>query len=172
MAIKNKRLLTRILISTVLVSVSLSVGFIGGLKVKNITEDVVLPSGQTNQEMKDLEELVSILKNNWYSEIYYGPDYDSNLLINQFVGALSTNEEIMLDKFTYLTKKTSSSSSSGVQAGKLGVTSRNFYSYPVIVDIDANGAANGILKVGDIVVETGKYVNGKLQIYTNFWLKK
>lgn len=156
------KILTRILISSVLVCVSLSIGFIGGIKLKNNTPNTPT-DGSGNDSNAQLQELVSLLENNWCSDIYYGPDYDSNLLINQFVGALSTYEETTLDPYTYLIKNVSSSAQT--ESGKMGITLKSYYNYPVVVDVDINGAAYGILNVGDIVVETGKYVDGKLVTY-------
>ena len=156
------KILTRILISSVLVCVSLSIGFIGGIKLKNNTPNTPT-DGSGNDSNAQLQELVSLLENNWRSDIYYGPDYDSNLLINQFVGALSTYEETTLDPYTYFIKIVSSSAQT--ESGKMGITLKSYYNYPVVVDVDINGAAYGILNVGDIVVETGKYVDGKLVTY-------
>ena len=154
------KILTRILISSVLVCVSLSIGFIGGIKIKNNNTPNIPTDDNGNNATAQLQELVSLLESNWCSDIYYGPDYDSNLLINQFVGALSTYEETTLDPYTYLIKNASSSAQP--ESGKMGITLRNYYSYPVIVDVDKNGAAFGILNVGDIVVETGRYINDQL----------
>ena len=119
----------------------------------------------TSNKYELVTELLDILNNSWYSDIYYGPDYDSDLLINQFIGALSTSEETFLDPYTYLTKNQTTGGVSGQQPGKIGITLKNYYSYPVITDVDPLGAAYGILQPGDIVLETGKNVNGKLQVY-------
>ena len=120
------KILTRILISSVLVCVSLSIGFIGGIKIKNNNTPNIPTDDNGNNATAQLQELVSLLESNWCSDIYYGPDYDSNLLINQFVGALSTYEETTLDPYTYLIKNASSSVQP--ESGKMGITLRNYYS--------------------------------------------
>ena len=134
--------------------------------IEPTTEPTIEPTPEDilSNETIQLLELIEILNDYWYSDIYYGPNNDSNLLINQFVGALSTTEETNLDPYTYLIKNESSIGISS-NSGKIGITLRNFYNYPVVVEIDKNGAGYGYLQKGDIVVETGKKVNGRLQTY-------
>lgn len=163
MANKNN-LYKRLIVGFLLVCISASIGFISGVK---LLSNIKINNGSSDGE--DIEkqqfgEIYDILNSNWYSEIYYGPDYDLNLLINQFVGALSTNEETTLDPYTYLTKNIKSTGEVE-STGKIGITLRNYYNYPVIVEVDESGAGYGYLQAGDIVLESGKKVNGQLEIY-------
>lgn len=161
---KKNNFYKRLLVSFLLVCISTSIGFIGGIKLISKINLNVGSSNNDNTEKQQLEELYDILKSNWYSDIYYGPNNDSNLLINQFVGSLSTSDETTLDPYTYLIKN-ETVSDSGQTSGKIGITLRNFYNYPVIVNVDKNGAGFGYLQEGDIVLESGKKVDGVMQIY-------
>ena len=118
----NKKLiLKRFLISILLVSISASIWIVSGLKLSSMFN-----TNQNNiNDDSQLDELVQILNTNWYSEIYYGPDYDSDLLINQFIGALSTSDETILDPYTYLIKKESSTEVD--DSGKMGIALRKYY---------------------------------------------
>ena len=129
-------------------------------------EPTILPSVESSlpEDIEQFVELIEILKANWYDDIYYGPYYDENALINQFIGAITTSDETTLDPYTYLIKNETVGGGS-TSSGKIGITLRNFYSYPVVVEIDKNGAGYGYLQKGDIVVETGKKVNGHTQIF-------
>ena len=153
---KSKRTL-RILIGVSISVTSLILGVVSGVKIGRYIGLLQQKPGNNNSAVvyeNSFDEIEDILRTKWYSEIYYGKQVDEELLINQFVGALSTYEETALDPYTYLIKNVSSSAQP--ESGKMGITLRNYYSYPVIVDVDKNGAANGILNVGDIVVETGR----------------
>ena len=80
---------------------------------------------------------------------YYGKEIDEELLINQFVGALSSSDPGMLDPYTYLIKN---EKIVGSNQGKLGITISNFFGYPIIVDISKGGAAEQAgLKSGDVI---------------------
>ena len=96
------------------------------------------------------DEIEDILRTKWYSEIYYGRQVDEELLINQFVGALSSSDPRMLDPYTYLIKNEKTVVSN---QGKLGVTISNYFGYPIIVDISKGGSAeNAGLQIGDVII--------------------
>ena len=101
--------------------------------------------------------LGSKIRDAW-ADVFYGNQNTEDIIINQFVGALSTSDKLMLDPYTYLIKN----ESGGVQlqTGKLGITTTFHYNYPVIKEVAKGSAADGILKVGDIITTTGRR-NGK-----------
>ena len=133
----------RLIIASILTITSLLSGLILG----------AISTTNTKKQTTDnsFAELANFLKNNWYSEIYYGKDVDENVLINQFIGALSTNENRLLDPYTYLVKKTPGTITSAL--GKIGITLNKVYNYPVIIEVDERGNAPGKLEVNDIVLK-------------------
>ena len=151
---ENKQMnktLKRIIIGISLVCVSLTVGVVTGTQLTNGKITIVDEDSPTDQ-------LISFLKDNWFSDVFYGNQNTEDIIINQFVGALSTSDKLMLDPYTYLIKN----ESGGVQlqTGKLGITTTFHYNYPVIKEVAKGSAADGILKVGDIITTTGRR-NGK-----------
>ena len=154
-----KKLTLRILIGVGLVCISTVSGVVIGAKVTNLVHN--FKPNTTNSQYSQLE---AILKQHWYSEIYYGKEVDEDILINQFIGALSTSDERMLDPYTYLRKN--ESVAQGVQTGKLGVTITNYYSYPVVTNIEKTGAAYGNLQIGDIVLSITNYKNNSVNKYS------
>ena len=157
MAIKSNHL-KRLIVGVMLVCFSLVVGVVGGVKIASINKET------TTDDKTHIEQLFDILSENWYSEIYYGKEADEDLLIHQFIGALSTNQSQMLDPYTYLIKN--ESGQSGVVAGKIGITMNYFYNYPIITEVHKDGPAyNKILK-GDIIVQTGKVVDQTMYKYS------
>ena len=173
---ENKKII-RLTIGICLVVISCATGLISGIQIaKNTTPSSGNNQGssesnnqsinESNSEDKSLNtndstenqyfnELINILKEGWMSEIFYGvSEVDEDLLIRQFVGALSSSETKLLDPFTYLIKEEDPILVPAL--GKLGITLTNFYNIPVITEIDSRGTAKGILKPGDIIVTLGK----------------
>ena len=146
----------RLIISLVLCLFSLTLGVVSGIKIASI-DDV-------EHKQSQYDQLVQILNQSWRSDIYYGNDADEKALINQFIGALSTSDSVRLDPYTYLRKKESSVASK--QTGKLGITLSYFYNYPVIIEVDKDGACYKVLKEGDIVTSLGKIENDEYKYYT------
>lgn len=144
---KQNNKLKRLIIGIILVCVSLTTGVIFGAKFTKLSNTITNGTSQTDQ-------LINILKQNWYSEIYYGKDCNEDIIIDQFIGALSTSDEVRLDPYTYLKKNEVPQPVE--ETGKLGITISYYYNYPVIVDIEKNSPAFGTLKIGDIIVTTGK----------------
>lgn len=153
------KLTLRILIGVGLVCVSTVSGVVAGVKVTNIVNEI-----KGNVSNNSFDEIQAILKEHWYSEIYYGKEVDEDVLIHQFIGALSTSQERMLDPYTYLKKNESATQDS--QTGKLGITITNHFSYPIITNIEKTGAAFGHLKVGDIVLSITNYKNNTTNKYS------
>lgn len=145
----------RIIIGTILVISSLLLGIIGGIKA----------SSSVTINNSEFDSLINTLKNNWYSEIYYGKDYDEDVLIDQFIGALSTNEKTFLDPYTYLTK-IDNSQTTPVKKGKIGVTFTNCFNYPIVSNIEKNGSAYNKLEIGDIVLKVGKKDKDSIKYYS------
>lgn len=145
--------LKRLIICFCVVSVSLTIGLVTGININKIVSN---NHNGNNQSTSLADELANFLKNNWYSEIYYGKDVDEDVLIAQFIGALSTSKDTMLDSYTFLIENESTSSTSGIVKGKLGATFTNYYGLPLITKIEDNAACKGYLNVGDIVVGLSK----------------
>ena len=156
-----KKFTTRILIGVGISVTSIALGVFAGVKITSSIYDSGLVSDSSSDHLRQLE---NILKENWYSEIYYGKDVDENVLINQFIGALSTDEDVRLDPYTYIRKYIPSTITPD-ENGKLGVTISKYFDYPVITEIDVNGAAYNNLQVGDIVLSISKTVDGKIEKY-------
>ena len=142
----NKKQLTiRIIIGASLTCISLIIGVVCGVKIATKTNNI----STDNQ----FSEITNILEKNWLSDIYYGQDVDEKILINQFVGALSTSDTKFLDPYTYLIKKEPATVD---KTGKLGITIGSYYNVPVIIEISENSVAKDDLQVGDIIVSAGK----------------
>ena len=116
-----------IIIASLLTITSLTLGIVSGVKVAS--------SLDINTNNTEFDRLVNILKSNWYSDIYYGKDCNEDVLIDQFVGALSTSDKTFLDPYTYLTKK-EEGQTIVTEKGKIGVTFSNFFNYPVISNME------------------------------------
>ncbi len=140
----NKKV-KRFLIGIALVCVSLILGIVSGIQIAN---------KKGNRFLSPTDQLINILKENWYSDIYYGKDTDEDLIIDQFIGALSTGDKVRLDPYTYLIKN--EGRQPVVETGKLGITISYYYNYPIVVDILKDGACDGKLQIGDIITKTGK----------------
>ena len=125
----------RIIIGSALVCVSLVVGLVTGIQISSGETTIIDDNSPTDQ-------LIKFLKDNWDSDIYYGKEIDENVLIDQFVGAVTTSDELMLDPYTYLIKN--ESGGVALQTGKLGITISFHYNYPVIQEISKGAAAEGI----------------------------
>lgn len=138
----------RFIIALILCIISLTLGFVAGIKVASFLN-------VKHQESK-YEQLIDILHESWRSDIYYGNENEDNI-INQFIGALSTSDEAMLDPYTYLKKKENTQVVN--KTGKLGITLTYYYNYPLIVEVDKEGPSYDRLKVGDIILSLGKKVN-------------
>ena len=147
----------RILIGLSICVASTTLGVFAGVKITSSLYEKGLSNNTTNDSY--LAQLEKVLKDNWYSEIYYGADIDEDLLIHQFIGALSTSRDTMLDPYTYLTKYTPSVPKE--ETGKLGITVSKYFDYPVIIEVDSKGAAYNHLKQGDIVLSISKMVDGQ-----------
>ena len=137
----------RIIIGSALVCVSLVVGLVTGIQISSGETTIIDDNSPTDQ-------LIKFLKDNWDSDIYYGKEIDENVLIDQFVGAVTTSDELMLDPYTYLIKN--ESGGVALQTGKLGITISFHYNYPVIQEISKGAAAEGRLQVGDIITKSGR----------------
>ena len=160
---KNKKLI-RLLIGISLVVVSCATGLITGVQIAKVTS--TNQNGNGDSENQHINELIQVLKNNWMSEIYYGTsNVDEDLLIRQFVGALSSSEKKQLDPYTYLIKEEDPIYVPAL--GKLGITLTNFYNLPIITEVDKRGTAYNILKPGDIVVTLGKLNDAGSYDYVN-----
>ena len=150
-----KRKLLRIAIGAGLMCVSLIIGVVAGVKISinnnDSSDGTVIDSDNTPLTT----QLVNFLKDNWYSDIYYGKEIDENVLIHQFVGALSTSEEVLLDPYTYLIKK-EQGGAVAPKTGKLGITVNYHYNYPVVTEISEGAAAEGYLAIGDIITAAGR----------------
>ena len=151
---KGKRTL-RILIGVSISVASLVLGVVSGVKIGRYIGLLQQKPGNNNNNStivyeNAFDEIEDILRTKWYSEIYYGKQVDEELLINQFVGALSSSDPSMLDPYTYLIKN---ERVSVPNQGKLGITISNYFGYPIIVDITKGGAADTAgLKIGDVVL--------------------
>ena len=145
----NKHII-RLIIGAILMIVSTSTGIIIGTKINKPTNSS--SNGKTTNEYAGFEEVMNILKKYWISDIYYGKEIDENLLIDQFVGMLSTDEEVHLDPYTALIKKVPTVVDT---SPKLGVTITNCCGYPVIVDFAPGSKADGPLHVNDIILGLG-----------------
>lgn len=145
--------LKRLILGLSLVCVSLTIGVVTGIKISKVNT-----SGNNggNQANSLANELSNFLKANWYSEIYYGKDADEDVLISQFIGALSTSKDTMLDPYTYLIENEPTSSTPTQVKGKLGATFTNYYGLPIVTKIEETAACKGYLQVGDIVLSLGK----------------
>lgn len=152
----NKKV-KRFIIGIVLVCVSLVIGIVSGIKIASSKKTAVFST--------PTEQLVNILKENWYSDIYYGEDTNEDILIDQFIGALSTSDKVRLDPYTYLIKNENGTPS--IETGKLGITISFYYNYPVIIDVSQFGASYGILQIGDIITKTGKNEKDEFSITDN-----
>lgn len=159
----NKKVL-RLLLGVSLVVVSLATGLVSGIHISKLTS--TSQNGNGDIENQHTNELIQVLKNNWLSEIYYGTNnVDEDLLIRQFVGALSSSEDKQLDPYTYLIKNEDPIYVKAL--GKLGITLTNFYNIPVITEVDERGVANNLLHNGDIVVSLGKNKTNEDYEYVN-----
>lgn len=146
----NKKVV-RLIIGVGLIVLSCATGLISGVQIAKLTKT-------TDSQNKHIDEIISVLKANWMSEIYYGTNnVDEDLLIRQFVGALSSSEDKQLDPYTFLIKQEDPIMVPAL--GKLGITLTNFYNLPVITEVDVRGTAHNILQEGDIVVTLGKLNN-------------
>ena len=152
MAIKSNRL-KRLIVAIVLVLTSLVIGVVGGVKIASINKVT------STDDKSHIQQLADILSENWYSEIFYGKEADEDLLIHQFIGALSTGESRMLDPYTFLIKN--EEGQTGIVAGKIGITMNYFYNYPIITEVHKDGPAYNRILPGDIIVQTGKVVDTK-----------
>ena len=139
--------LKRILVGSALVCVSLTLGLVAGMQISSGETTIIDDNSPTDQ-------LVKFLKENWDSDVYYGKEIDENVLIDQFVGAVSTTDKLMLAPYTYLIKN--ESGGVAMQTGKLGITISFHYNYPVIQEVSQGAAAEGILQVGDIITKSGR----------------
>ena len=158
----NKKLL-RLIIGVSLVVVSLATGVLSGIKIAKVTS---IADNSKDENIQYIEEIIQILKDNWMSEIYYGTNnVNEDLLIRQFVGALSSSEEKRLDGYTYLIKNEPPVYVTAT--GKLGITLTNFYNIPVITEVSKEGSGYNILKPGDIVVRLGKQNKSGKYEYVN-----
>ena len=131
---KSKRTL-RILIGVSISVTSLILGVVSGVKIGRYIGLLQQKPGNNNSAVvyeNSFDEIEDILRTKWYSEIYYGKQVDEELLINQFVGALSSSDPSMLDPYTYLIKN---EKVAVPNQGKLGITISNYFGYPIIVDI-------------------------------------
>lgn len=146
-----------IIIASLLTITSLTLGIVSGVKIAS--------SLDINTNNTEFDRLVNILKSNWYSDIYYGKDCNEDVLIDQFVGALSTSDKTFLDPYTYLTKK-EEGQTIVTEKGKIGVTFSNFFNYPVISNIEKDGTAYNKLQIGDIVLKVGKKENDSIKYYS------
>lgn len=154
---QNKQKLTlRIIIASVLSLVCLVIGVVCGVKIANSSQKQ--NNINTNNPM---DQVVNILKENWCSDIYYGKELDEDLLIHQFIGALSTSKPRLLDPYTYLLENETTVLDN---SGKLGITISPYYNFPVVVDVDVQGAAYNKLLPGDIIVSSGKESNDEYHI--------
>ena len=96
----NKKVL-RLILGVSLVIVSLATGLVSGIQIAKLTS--TSQNGNGESENQHTNELIQILKNNWLSEVYYGTNnVNEDLLIKQFVGALSTSKDTQLDPYTFL----------------------------------------------------------------------
>lgn len=149
---KSKRTL-RILIGVSISVTSLILGVVSGVKIGRYIGLLQQKPGNNNSAVvyeNSFDEIEDILRTKWYSEIYYGKQVDEELLINQFVGALSSSDPGMLDPYTYLIKN---EKITVPNQGKLGITISNYFGYPIIVDITKGAAADEAgLQVGDVVL--------------------
>lgn len=148
----NKKVL-RLILGVSLVIVSLATGLVSGIQIAKLTSSS--QNGNGESENQHTNELIQILKNNWLSEVYYGTNnVNEDLLIKQFVGALSTSKDTQLDPYTFLIENEDPIYVKAL--GKLGITLTNFYNVPVITEVDSRGVCNNLLHEGDIVVTLGK----------------
>lgn len=152
---KINRKLKRLIIGSLLSLVSLIIGVVSGMKIAKLTN---VEHNQTK-----FDQLIDVLKESWRSDIYYENE-NEDTLINQFIGALSTSDEVMLDPYTYLKKK--EPVKEVPETGKLGVTLSYIFNYPVITEVDKEGSSYNILQVGDIVTSLGKKVDGEYKFYS------
>lgn len=157
MAIKSNRL-KRLIVAIVLVLTSLVIGVVGGVKIASINKVT------STDDKSHIQQLADILSENWYSEIFYGKEADEDLLIHQFIGALSTGESRMLDPYTFLIKN--EEGQTGIVAGKIGITMNYFYNYPIITEVHKDGPAYNRILPGDIIVQTGKVVEGVMKTFS------
>lgn len=145
----------RLIIALIICVFSLTLGLVSGIKVASLLN-------LKHQESK-YDQLIDILHESWRSDIYYESENENNI-INQFIGALSTSEQVRLDPYTYLKKKETTQIEK--KTGKLGITLSYYYNYPVIIEVDSSGPSYDILQVGDIVLSLGKKENGVAVFYS------
>ena len=152
-----KKYTVRILLGVAISVASTALGVFTGVK---ITSSLYESGLGVNKNDDYLTQIENILKDNWYSEIYYGKEIDEDVLIHQFIGALSSKEDKMLDPYTFLTKYVPSTPIVD-ENGKLGITVTKYFDYPIISEVDVNGAAYNHLRQGDIVLSISKMVDGE-----------
>ena len=159
----NKKVL-RLILGVSLVVVSLATGLVSGIQIAKLTS--TSQNGNGESQNQHTNELIQILKANWLSEVYYGTNnVDEDLLIKQFVGALSTSKDKQLDPYTFLIENEDPIYVKAL--GKLGITLTNFYNVPVITEVDSRGVCNNLLHEGDIVVTLGKVKKDGTYEYVN-----
>ena len=82
-----KKYTVRILLGVAISVASTALGVFTGVK---ITSSLYESGLGVNKNDDYLTQIENILKDNWYSEIYYGKEIDEDVLIHQFIGALSS----------------------------------------------------------------------------------
>jgi len=145
MSEKGKKI-KRLVIAICLVVFSIGAGVFAGIKIGIECASTTINTSYDSE----LGSVEKVLKEEWYSDIYYGKGIDEDVLIRQFCGAYSqSGNDVMLDGYTYLEKN---EETSGVVTGKLGITLQNYGNYPIISFVEPTGASYGTLHIGDIVV--------------------
>lgn len=145
---------TRIALGCGIAAVSLIIGLGVGLKISF--------SSKTNLTTED--KIVQILKDEWFSEIYYEDITDEDAIIAQFVSSIYNMPfSKQLDPYTYIYQNVTTTSPT--YTGKMGITITKTFGYPVITKIEKNSPADGVLLVDDIVLGIGKETEDHQIVY-------